>query len=110
MAAKIAREAFLASNITEIERILSEDVVEHLNQTIDYLYNLTDEFDYNSTCDVGCAVTQVLDLADDATRYINTTSREDILSMTTSAIDDITDLGKGVIKICMKLSTIIHLS
>ena len=82
------------TSIYEIQRILSEDVEDHITQTINFVESMEEDFNYNSTCDVGCAVKDVLNLADEAANTINTTSRTEILNTTSSAINNITELGK----------------
>ena len=79
--------------INNIENILSDDVEPHLNDIIKFIEKLDEELMYNKTCDIECVVDQVLSLSDDATNYINTTTRMKINSTTTSSISNITELG-----------------
>ena len=92
-------------SINETQTILSEDVEDHFNLIVNFVNELDKELKYpeDSTCDVGCAVTLVLDLADNATKIINTTSRSEILTATNSTITNITDLGSVFIKIFIEL-------
>ena len=82
------------TSIYEIQRILNEDVEDHINQTINFVETMEEDFNYNSSCDVGCAVKEVLNLAAEATNIIDTTSRTEILNTTSAAINNITELGK----------------
>jgi hypothetical protein len=87
----------ITTDIDNIKFVLTNDVTKHLNNSIDFIVHLNSSFIYGDSCDISCAVTEVLDLADNATAYINITARANITSAANVTIDSLLDLGKKYI-------------
>ena len=82
-------------DIEEIEKILSEDVQNHLTDTIEFVSTFSEKLIYNNTCDINCTVNLVFGLVENASDKINNETRNRIIGATDTIIDSILDLGKN---------------
>ena len=81
-------------DIEEMEKILSEDVQNHLIDTIEFVSNFSEKLIYNDSCDINCTVNLVFDLVGNASDKINNETREIIIGATDNIIESILSLGK----------------
>ena len=88
-------------DIEDIEKILSEDVQNHLTDTIEFVSTFSEKLIYNNTCDINCTVNLVFDLVENASDKINNETRERIIGATDTIIDSILALGKFEIKLIL---------
>ena len=88
-------------DIEDIEKILSEDVQNHLSDTIEFVSTFSEKLIYNNTCDINCTVNLVFDLVGKASDKINNETRERIIGATDNIIDSILALGKIEIRMIL---------
>ena len=81
-------------DIEGIQKILSEDVQNHLTDTIEFVSAFSEKLIYNNTCDINCTVNLVFNLVENASDKINNETRERIIGATDTIIYSILALGK----------------